>query len=551
VQAAAAGRPPIFTKRRETVPRSLSIIDRLKRRPLTFALLPAIAAPAVAAIWVAPATQDRAPAAPAAIRPTLIGVNVGGITYYSGERAFMNLAQGSAWGVQRPGIVGSQPLDPSRFDEYGVLTSLQPGEVAAKMLVPPEGAYGNDTVRIRCVWQGQGSLRPGISARGIYPGRNRVEFDWPPAREHKPQPVNISLSEINPDDPVRRIDCRERNASQEDIFSPQFLALLSGFKLLRFMEWQNANANAPVTWATRPRPEGDNQSGKTGVAVEHMVALANAVGADAWFAMPWNADEDYMRRFATYVRDHLAPGRKVYVEVGNEVWNWGFRMTAQARDEGLAEGLATDPTQALLRRYAEKSAWMFRIWSDVFKATPNRLVRVMAFQNGNAWGMEQALKFRDTAQHVDAVASAPYFGYGAFKGDRATITDPNAVFAYLDADIGTTLANAGKLKDAAARYGKRYIAYEGGQHLVNADNVELLAQLNRDPRMHDLYRKYLTGWRNRIGDALVLYNSHSTISRFGAFGLREYPGQPLDETPKRRAVIEFLKAASDSPAPHE
>jgi hypothetical protein len=36
---------------------------------------------------------------------------------------------------------------------------------------------------------------------------------------------------------------------------------------------------------------------------------------------------------------------------------------------------------------------------------------------------------------------------------------------------------------------------------------------------------------------LVVYASAGPISQYGAWGLREYPGQPMSETPKLRAVL--------------
>ena len=56
-----------------------------------------------------------------------------------------------------------------------------------------------------------------------------------------------------------------------------------------------------------------------GASLEVMVALANALDADPWFNMPHQADDTFVRNFATYVRQHLEPGRKVYVEWANEV----------------------------------------------------------------------------------------------------------------------------------------------------------------------------------------------------------------------------------------
>jgi hypothetical protein len=55
--------------------------------------------------------------------------------------------------------------------------------------------------------------------------------------------------------------------------------------------------------------------------------------------------------------------------------------------------------------------------------------------------------------------------------------------------------------------------------------------------MEGIYRRYLDGWRAAGGDTFVLYSATGSISRHGAWGLREYAGQPLSETPKLRGVV--------------
>ena len=90
----------------------------------------------------------------------------------------------------------------------------------------------------------------------------------------------------------------------------------------------------------------------------------------------------------------------------------------------------------------------------------------------------------------------------------------------------------------ARRFGKRYIAYEAGQHVLSSRGTDLLAAINRDPRMYDIYKNYISTWRSQVNDVMVLYSSASPITQWGAWGLREYTGQPLSETPKRRAVID-------------
>jgi hypothetical protein len=92
----------------------------------------------------------------------------------------------------------------------------------------------------------------------------------------------------------------------------------------------------------------------------------------------------------------------------------------------------------------------------------------------------------------------------------------------------------------AAKLGKRYIAYEAGQHIILND-VELASQVQRDPRMYDAYRRYLSLWKSQIGDTLMMYTSVQPVVQWGGWGLLEYSGQPLSEAPKMRAVRDALK----------
>ncbi|SNS52828.1 hypothetical protein SAMN06295912_108102 [Sphingomonas laterariae] len=490
-----------------------------------------------------PVTKTPRPTPPQVAETPKLGVNLAAPTYYSTERAFANLALAGNWASSRPGIAGWQAFDPVQLDPNGEVKYLLPQQSGNRMLIPPETAYGSKPTRIRCTWQGRGTVRAGGWITNQLAGSSATEFDWKPSSAVKSETAWVSLSATDPADPVRKVDCREKAMAADAVWSPVLLESLKGYGVVRFMDWQNANANAPVSWATRPTAETQNQASTMGASVEAMVALANAAGVDPWFAMPWNADEDYQRRFATYVRDNLAPGRKVYVEMANEVWNWGFKVTTQAKDEGMAAGLADNITQAYLWRYAEKSTWMHKIWGQVFAADMKRLVRVIATQNANPWSAEQVITFRDTAQHFDALATAPYFGGSTLTGSRAAITDLDNIFAFMAKDIDETLALAAKNKALAARYGKRYIAYEGGQHVVSTSNVALVAAINRDPRMYDMYRRYLSAWDAQFGDVMALFSTTGPISQFGAWGLREYAGQPVADAPKARAVDDHMRAA--------
>jgi len=105
---------------------------------------------------------------------------------------------------------------------------------------------------------------------------------------------------------------------------------------------QETNSSGIRSWADRCDAldirQGSGAGGTpsepivNGMSVEYMVQLANDLNANPWFNMPHMADDDFVRNFATYVRDHLKPGLTAYVEWSNEIWNFGW---------GTANGTAT------------------------------------------------------------------------------------------------------------------------------------------------------------------------------------------------------------------
>jgi hypothetical protein len=274
------------------------------------------------------------------------------------------------------------------------------------------------------------------------------------------------------------------------------------------------------------------------VSIEDMLALAKEADADPWFNMPWNADDDYVEHFARLVHDRLPAGHRVYVEVGNEIWNAHFPASKQALAEGTAEGLSNIPDVARLNRYSEKLVHVLDIWARVFADKPSRLVRVVNSQNGPSRS-KIILEYKDTAQHIDALATAPYFS-GDFHR-KSPPADVDTAFAAIDATMTAALDRALGAKEVAAKYGKRYIAYEAGQGVVVQD-LDLIQKIERDPRMHDIYARYLGIWKERIGDLIMMYVSVHPIVRSGGWGLLEYHGQPLSEAPKMRAVREAIEA---------
>jgi hypothetical protein len=166
-------------------------------------------------------------------------------------------------------------------------------------------------------------------------------------------------------------------------------------------------------------------------------------------------------------------------------------------------------------------------------------VRVISTQHVSPDAASQILGYSDTVAHVDALATAPYFGYDLMhQGPTQDLTE---IFRRLDAEENATILTAKNNRLAASKFGKRYLAYEAGQHVVIPYDLPITVKIQHDPRMHDVYKRYIDDWRNRVGDTLVLFANVGGIGTFGAWGLSEHSGQPVSEAPKLRAVLEERK----------
>jgi hypothetical protein len=478
-------------------------------------------------------SRATAPVASSALKPTQIGVNLAVPLYYNTVRAFANLAYSSRWRVQ------SKAGDPeaSYFNADGGIIKFNTNDTIAIALVRPNDMHNGKSVDIVCRWDGTGKMLVANTgaAQNIVMRPNEARFTYV---MHK-NDAQMKVIGVTPSDPIRNLDCREPTMDPNALYDPAYVANLKRYHNLRFMDWQNTNANGAISWDTRSRVVGKNLiKGPDAFPIEWMIELANQTGVDPWFCMPWNADADYVRKFAQLVRDKLDPKLTAYVEVSNEVWNWAFVVASQASNEGLARGLSTNKQTALYYRYAEKTIEVMDIWTSVFAGQQKRIVRVAASQHALPGSFVHIMGFRDVATKVDAMASAPYFGVNL---DKMTV-DPNnlePVFVALRDKIRLQLEyNGPNMKATAVKYGKRMITYEAGQH-VTGSNVALNTAVQHDPRMAALYTHYLRYWQANYGDLMSLYMDVGPVSKYGAWGMLEHAGQKAGATPKSKAVTLF------------
>lgn len=455
-----------------------------------------------------------------------LGVNVAGLAFYTGEQTFANQATVLEW--RDPN--GGWSYVPSDRLRNGVPISITPGRPLLAYLTPPAAAWQGKAPETRCTWSGTGTVAIGGGSVTGTVGR-AITFRWP-ATKAPVQTVSVSIAVTDASDPIRDIDCRE--PGETGMFAAQLLDYFKPFGVLRFLDWSNANGNpAKVTWATRGQTGTNITGGTDGYALEYQINLSNAVNASPWFTVPLNADADYQQRMAQMVHDAVPAGRPVYVELSNETWNYQFGQANQLQTEGIAAKLSDNGFQAAQYRYAQRVIDMMAIWSKVYADRPRDLVRVMATQAGNSWVGDILVDWNSGAlrNSIDAIAIAPYFSVDLAAGDDLIGKVSNAAQSQISNETVAYVA-IGK------RIGKRVIAYESGQHLVDPARVDTVKVVNRDPAMAGIYTKYRDGWYSATGgDLIVFYNATSPISGYGAWGLREYAGQPLSETPKLRGVL--------------
>ena len=500
-----------------------------------------------------------------------LGTNLDGINDWSPSFPFVDAMKRSReWISSAEGQWDDQRA--FALDTSGWVRSLQKGQIARSLVFWDATHFpSGDYVALydgaaELTWDVQG----GVSAKK--PGREVLKVD----SKHnlallisgiaKPENYPKNLRLIMPggvcsNDPVRYCDSKtacarggqcelfEKNYATQ-LFHPKFLEKLQAFSTVRFMDWMKTNESKERKWQDRPLPS--DARFREGAPLEIMVALANRLSQNPWFNIPHAADDDYVRQFATYVRDHLRPGLKAYVEYSNEVWNGMFPQAAFATEQGKKLKLGESNWDAQYRYYAKRTTQVHKIWEQVFKGQQERVVRVLAVQAANSGVAVAELDYLDTKQHVDALAIAPYFGgeYGDPKEEKrwesASVTD--VIDDLRKRSLPNTFAMVKAHAEIAAKYKLELVAYEGGESFAGIAGTENNEKLNklfdsvgRDPRIKQIYLEYLEGWKQNGGKLFVHFTDCFTPGKFGRWGALEYLEQPRAQAPKFDGLMTFIE----------
>ncbi|WP_210528112.1 hypothetical protein [Rubellimicrobium arenae] len=512
----------------------------------------------VETVQATPATSNRA----VAEGPSL-GTNLSSLNDWSTEFPFIDLFKMSRpWFTQTQGTWDTGEAGLLDLDEHGWVRRLtRDGSPAPFERVSTVWTTAGNYLRKGSYvvdWKGEGSLEIGGGVRVLDQSDHRIVF----ALEGDTSWISITSTDPkHSGDYIRdiRIYYQDDGPLLDDglIFNPAFIEKIENFRVLRFMDWMNTNNSELQSWAdTTPIGAASQASYEHGggASVDMMVALANQVGADPWFTIPHQADDDYIRHLATYVRDHLDPGLVARFEYSNEVWNWGFAQASWVQQKAV-EAWGEEAEGGWMQWYGMRAAEMARIVADVFgEEAGTRALNVFSTQFGwlgleayaldaPAYVAQGGTPPRDAPFHVYAVA--PYFGGTIGSEDMIDqVADwtseaeggiQEALDYVADGPAPDSIVNLPSSiahhAEVARSLGWRLEAYEGGQHIVDLaglfggeedlDRTHFLVTLANRPEMGDLYRRYLETWRNAGGTLMAQFSDFGVPSRYGSWGLWE------------------------------
>ena len=471
------------------------------------------------------AAQQPSPhASPKLIQSSDLGMNLAPISFWSTSVPFNNVLLAAKWEPQNNGVL------------------------KGSVFVSTNGRYPGGMYL--CTYEGRGVIRFSKDATAVEYGKGFIKVAVRPRNY-----LEVQLRS-DPNDPIRNLKLLLPGTADLDTpFNPIYLQRLRPFKVIRFMDWQRTNNNKIVTWDDRPTLQNEITDGQ-GVALPRMVDLANELEIDPWFCMPHMADDNFIKQFATYVRDNLNPNSKIYIEYSNEVWNGAFAqhryIMAAAKEKAAATG---DEKYNWLDEWAAQISRTFNIWQEVFEEQPHRLIRVVASQEVNPW-LSSNLTRRVGKGNFDALATTAYFGNRPGRGKVLQI--PNFQARPLAIQLVAGALNQLNEQRAPARikqgeiareYEIPYITYEAGQHIVPGSDtarqaVDLAQQL---PEMYQAYLQNIQTFKDAGGSLYMAFNFVQPSTNFGSWGHLQYQNQPLNDAPKFRAILDAYNVRYPDP----
>ncbi|MGC9943441.1 MAG: hypothetical protein ABSE48_16565 [Verrucomicrobiota bacterium] len=360
-------------------------------------------------------------------------------------------------------------------------------------------------------------------------------------------------------------------ADTTQVFTKEYLACLThaAFSTIRFMAVLGINGNIEwgkdhtrtQSWNNRKLPTDASVENieplnkKDGWPWEYTIQLCNQADMDMWINIPVSVDDDYIRNLATLIKATLKPNLNVYLEHGNEMWNFGFLQyswnKARAKEE-VQEGNSQynyDQTNNeeiwAQRRHAQKVKNIIDIFASVFgKESVNHRIRgVLAgttpdpngfFIVGRLPGMLDYLQAidGDPGDYIYAISMAAYYGGNGASGEVGTADyTVDQVLGNMRVAIDHARSDRVAMVALARRFALPggFVAYESGPDIGGGSTVNSANRIRaiRDPRQAMLYQHNFADCFWDLGGNLAMqFTLSGAYSRYGAWGLTDDLSKP-------------------------
>jgi hypothetical protein len=396
------------------------------------------------------------------------------------------------------------------------------------------------------------------------------------------------------------------------LFTAEFITALKKFQCVRAMDYLSINQNPTKEWSERSLMAWAGYGGSSennqnldphyiqftdiegtrhrprGLPWERLIQMANAANVDLWLNVPCLASDDYITKLANLVRygsDGVNPYTstqahpvypplnsklRVYLEYGNEIWNFagGFlnygwvKMIAKDIHDNHPEhpvnfdgASARDNewyTTTMSRYVAYRSSIISLKFREVFgDAAMNTRVRpVLAGQAGGSFsdGAAWASGYYRTTTPSRTVNDLWYGAGGAVYADAGVpsySTEPALMTAFFQG-LPNAAYSARIAGDAmwARIYNLKLIAYEGGPQVGGNEIGKIDAServqgiYNSDPRMKGAMLRVQRIWDSYDGDLLVYY----TLPGQGAWGFGDSTSTTTPLTTMKMQAIDAMNA---------
>jgi RTX calcium-binding nonapeptide repeat (4 copies) len=432
---------------------------------------------------------------------------------------------------------------------------------------------GNYTVE----WQGDGKL--GSYTDNDVLGPKKLRLKYRPDYSKGDNGITLFIESTDPNKTGNYIrDIKVYPEKYSDLvamgehFDPKWFQQVDDFRILRTHDWQGTNFSKVTGWTTNNVTT--NQAfwvtNGRGMPYELLVEMANQTRSDLWINIPHMATDDYMRKAAVYVKDHVNKDLRVYVEYTNEYWTDGFDQHPYLIAKGKA--LFGNAPFSNAQAYGARASEMTKIFKQVFGPEQARLYPTVTLNHG-AFSTAEALTMLTTPAYVAKGGTSPLAAGVKFLATDGYFawynSDPYAdvlvdnwmkekdggyasAATYLKNQINTDLAPAwAKGRLVANKYKLDFGIYEGGALLINGNNpnggnpkyTNFNERVQLSAPMKGVYELALAKWQGAGSAPFAWYSDVGRWGPWGDYGLWNAP----DFLPEKRT--EAIIAANNVSAP--